>query len=89
MLDLLNAFIVAFYQVFGLQTFSLMLVGIGVGFIVGIVPGPGGPTPAQRSARAGTACSARQSLGEGSDDAGAVTRNRSPSRFFISDEFVS
>src|SRR5947209_8442195 len=44
MLDLLNAFVVGFYQVFGLQTFTLMLVGIGVGFIVGIMPGLGGPT---------------------------------------------
>jgi putative tricarboxylic transport membrane protein len=44
MLDLLNAFVVGFYQVFAWQTFSLMLVGIGVGFIVGIMPGLGGPT---------------------------------------------
>ncbi|MEK7334326.1 MAG: tripartite tricarboxylate transporter permease, partial [Candidatus Binatota bacterium] len=33
-----------FYQVFTWSTFSLMCVGIVVGFIVGILPGLGGPT---------------------------------------------
>jgi putative tricarboxylic transport membrane protein len=43
-LDLLNAFVAGFYQVLTPTTFGLMLIGIGVGFIVGILPGLGGPT---------------------------------------------
>ncbi|MBI4527477.1 MAG: tripartite tricarboxylate transporter permease [Deltaproteobacteria bacterium] len=44
MFDLLNAFASGFYQVFTWSTFSLMLIGIAVGFVVGILPGLGGPT---------------------------------------------
>lgn len=38
-----NALVSGFYQVFTWPTFSLMLVGIAVGFIVGLLPGLGGP----------------------------------------------
>ncbi len=44
MLDILNAFVAGFYQVLTPTTFGLMLVGIAVGFWVGILPGLGGPT---------------------------------------------
>ncbi|MBI4488637.1 MAG: tripartite tricarboxylate transporter permease, partial [Deltaproteobacteria bacterium] len=44
MLEMLNAFVSGFYQVLTPTTFSLMLIGIAVGFIVGILPGLGGPT---------------------------------------------
>lgn len=43
MFELLNAFISGFTQIFTLSTFTLMLVGIAIGFIVGILPGLGGP----------------------------------------------
>jgi putative tricarboxylic transport membrane protein len=43
MIELLNAFVSGFYQIFAWPTFSLMLVGIAIGFIVGILPGLGGP----------------------------------------------
>src|SRR3990170_2377110 len=39
-----GAFASGLYQVFAPTTFGLMLVGIGVGFAVGILPGLGGPT---------------------------------------------
>jgi putative tricarboxylic transport membrane protein len=42
MVDLLNAFLSGLSQIFTWTTFSLMLVGIGIGFIVGILPGLGG-----------------------------------------------
>ena len=44
MFEMLNALLSGFYQVFTWSTFSLMCVGIVVGFIVGILPGLGGPT---------------------------------------------
>ncbi len=44
MFETLNALLSGFYQVFTWSTFSLMCVGIVVGFIVGILPGLGGPT---------------------------------------------
>ncbi|HEV8343310.1 MAG TPA: tripartite tricarboxylate transporter permease, partial [Candidatus Binatia bacterium] len=44
MLEMLNAFVSGFYQVFAPTTFLLMCIGIAVGFIVGILPGLGGPT---------------------------------------------
>ena len=44
MLDMLTALISGFFQVFTWSTFSLMLIGIAVGFWVGILPGLGGPT---------------------------------------------
>lgn len=44
MFEYLNAFLSGFYQVFAWSTFSLMCVGIVIGFIVGILPGLGGPT---------------------------------------------
>lgn len=44
MLEMLNALISGFYQVFTWSTFSLMCIGIVVGFWVGILPGLGGPT---------------------------------------------
>ncbi len=43
MLDMLPAFIGGLLQVFTWSTFSLMLVGIAIGFVVGILPGLGGP----------------------------------------------
>lgn len=44
MLEMLNALISGFFQVFSWSTFSLMSIGIAVGFVVGILPGLGGPT---------------------------------------------
>ncbi|MBI2990952.1 MAG: tripartite tricarboxylate transporter permease [Deltaproteobacteria bacterium] len=44
MFEMLGAFVSGFYQVLTPTTFGLMLVGIAVGFIVGILPGLGGPT---------------------------------------------
>jgi putative tricarboxylic transport membrane protein len=44
MLDLIGAFVSGFYQVFTPSTFLLMSVGIVIGFVVGILPGLGGPT---------------------------------------------
>jgi TctA family transporter len=44
MFDLFPALVSGLLQVFNWSTFSLMLVGIGVGFAVGILPGLGGPT---------------------------------------------
>lgn len=40
---MLDAFVGGFAQVFVWQTFSLMLIGIAIGFVVGILPGLGGP----------------------------------------------
>src|SRR3990172_7299978 len=39
-----GAFASGLFQVFAPSTFGLMLVGIAIGFIVGILPGLGGPT---------------------------------------------
>ena len=43
MIELINAFISGLTQIFVWSTFALMLVGIAIGFIVGILPGLGGP----------------------------------------------
>jgi TctA family transporter len=43
MLELFDAFISGFTQIFAWSTFTLMLIGIAIGFIVGILPGLGGP----------------------------------------------
>ena len=42
MVDLFNAFLSGLSQIFAWSTFTLMLVGIAIGFIVGILPGLGG-----------------------------------------------
>src|ERR671914_524897 len=44
MLEMAQAFVAGFYQVLTPTTFGLMLIGIAVGFAVGILPGLGGPT---------------------------------------------
>ncbi len=44
MLDMLTALISGLVQCFTWSTFSLMLIGIVIGFVVGILPGLGGPT---------------------------------------------
>lgn len=44
MLEYLNAFVQGFFLLFTWSTFTLMMVGILVGFWVGILPGIGGPT---------------------------------------------
>ena len=44
MFETLQALLSGLYQVFTWPTFSLMCVGIAVGFVVGILPGLGGPT---------------------------------------------
>lgn len=44
MLEFLNAFVQGFFMLFTWSTFTLMMVGILVGFWVGILPGIGGPT---------------------------------------------
>ena len=43
MIELFNSFASGLFQIFTWSTFSLMLVGIAIGFIVGILPGLGGP----------------------------------------------
>jgi TctA family transporter len=44
MLDMFSALFAGLIQVFNWSTFSLMMIGIAVGFVVGILPGLGGPT---------------------------------------------
>lgn len=44
MLEMFTALISGLIQVFNWSTFSLMIIGIAVGFVVGILPGLGGPT---------------------------------------------
>jgi TctA family transporter len=44
MMEMASAFISGLSQVFTWPTFGLMLVGIAIGFVVGILPGLGGPT---------------------------------------------
>jgi TctA family transporter len=44
MIDILNAFVGSFFQIFESVTLTLMLIGIAAGFAVGILPGLGGPT---------------------------------------------
>ena len=41
---MLTSFVTGFYEVFAPSTFGLMCVGIVIGFVVGILPGLGGPT---------------------------------------------
>jgi putative tricarboxylic transport membrane protein len=43
-MDMLHALVSGFVQCFNLSTFNLMMVGIAIGFVVGILPGLGGPT---------------------------------------------
>ena len=43
MIEMLQSFVEGFFLVFAWKTFSLMIVGITVGFAVGILPGLGGP----------------------------------------------
>jgi putative tricarboxylic transport membrane protein len=42
--EMLASFVSGFYQVFAPTTFGLMCVGLAIGFVVGILPGLGGPT---------------------------------------------
>ncbi len=44
MMEFLTAFVSGFYQVFAPSTFVLMCIGLVIGFVVGILPGLGGPT---------------------------------------------
>ena len=44
MIEMVNAFVLGLTQIFTGTTFGLMLLGIVIGFIVGILPGLGGPT---------------------------------------------
>jgi putative tricarboxylic transport membrane protein len=44
MLEMFSALYLGLLQVFNWSTFSLMTIGIGIGFVVGILPGLGGPT---------------------------------------------
>ena len=43
-MDMLQALVSGFLQCFTLSTFNLMIIGIAIGFVVGILPGLGGPT---------------------------------------------
>jgi len=43
-MDMVQALFSGFIQCFNLSTFNLMMVGIAIGFVVGILPGLGGPT---------------------------------------------
>jgi TctA family transporter len=43
-MEMFSALISGLMQVFNWSTFSLMMIGIAVGFVVGILPGLGGPT---------------------------------------------
>ena len=44
MIEMANSFVLGLTQIFTGTTFGLMLLGIGIGFAVGILPGLGGPT---------------------------------------------
>src|ERR687895_2858103 len=44
MVEMFSALSSGLFQVFNWSTFSLMMIGIAVGFVVGILPGLGGPT---------------------------------------------
>ena len=44
MIEMVNAFVSSFFQIFTGTTFGLMFLGIVIGFAVGILPGLGGPT---------------------------------------------
>ena len=43
-MDMVQALVSGFLQCFNLSTFNLMMIGIAIGFVVGILPGLGGPT---------------------------------------------
>ena len=43
-MEYLNALVLGFHYVFSGNAFALMLVGIAIGFAVGILPGIGGTT---------------------------------------------
>jgi TctA family transporter len=43
-MDMVHALVSGFLQCFNISTFNLMLIGIAIGFVVGILPGLGGPT---------------------------------------------
>ena len=43
-MEMINAFVSGLDQCFTWSTFSLMMIGIAIGFVVGILPGLGGPT---------------------------------------------
>ena len=42
--DFLHASVTGLAQVFAWPTFGLMLIGMALGFVVGLLPGLGGPT---------------------------------------------
>jgi len=44
MWEMADALVTGLYQIFVWPTFGLMLLGIAIGFVVGILPGLGGPT---------------------------------------------
>ncbi len=44
MIEIINAFVSGFTQIFSWTAFSLMLLGLVIGFAVGILPGLGGPS---------------------------------------------
>jgi putative tricarboxylic transport membrane protein len=44
MVEMAHSFFLGFSQIFSVTSFSLMLLGIAIGFVVGILPGLGGPT---------------------------------------------
>jgi putative tricarboxylic transport membrane protein len=44
MIEMFSALSSGLFQVFNWSTFSLMMIGIAIGFVVGILPGLGGPT---------------------------------------------
>ena len=43
MADILPAFIAGFWEVLLWETFVLLLLGLAIGFFVGLLPGMGGP----------------------------------------------
>src|SRR5256885_7938299 len=43
-MDMINALVAGLLLTFSWSTFSLMCIGIVIGFVVGILPGLGGPT---------------------------------------------
>ena len=47
--DFLQASVTGLLQVFAWPTFGLMVIGMALGFVVGLLPGLGGPTTRWRS----------------------------------------
>src|SRR3989475_12221201 len=43
-MDMINALVAGLLLTFSWSTFSVMMIGIVIGFVVGILPGLGGPT---------------------------------------------